>query len=1835
MKTRGNVYGSDNPIPLSPHWLLPKPGDKQPGDIVGIAIYFTSQRLSALLLSAGAVPFFYRAIDSIARLEVLQYFLLVLQENNFTLSPGYASHSDVAKSSGIGEEMHDSQKRKDIFRPSVLAMDSGRRDRWRDEERNTNSSIRRDRWRDGDKELGDTRKVDRWTDNSYARHFGEACRVPSERRTDFGTRETNQDQRHGSKWNTRWGPDDREADGLRDKWTDYSKDTDIHIDKGFSHLTQHAEDDREGDHYRPWKSNANNRGKVEPPHHPTSTPSKQGSTFVYGRGRGENGPPTFLHSRGRVGPGGSSMNSTIHSQSFGTVSEKSEIEHVVPSPFSYSRTKLLDVYRMTDMRSCQKMLDGVVPVPALTREEPSEPLAFSAPTPDELVILIGIDKGDIVSSGAPQVFKDGSIGRNSNDFGQARRANFGSREDMSLTATESEGENIGDSKGRHSNHSEGISSEKRWLSSRLDKKKWKPPREDGTGFRTDKVALSKESSLQGSSFAHLGTAWQSPSIGERTSTHLTSHDWTEIPTDVRPSTTDIGWLQPQNDMNNEKGAGLADLSYSKDGYKWQASEDLIIRRQPSAVLDRKQEAGKLSQPSPEDLLLYYKDPQGEIQGPFSGSDIIGWFESGYFGIDLQVRLANAPHDSPFSSLGDVMPHLQAKARPPPGFNALKQTEIVDGSSRSNFSAFGMLRASSGDVNMTKADQSYKQSSTAEAENRFLESLMSGNRSNMSSSSLEKFPFAEGKDMLEIILVVCPPVGVESADNPYLLAERMTLERQRSSTNAYPHWPGRDTAPIVPNSDIIQDSATPHSKLLSSIVDNACQQSPSQNLMSILQGMPDRCTSSFNDGVSGWPTFPVHGGFDPLKEKLDLHHGQNFCPQAAFGIQQQRLQPQNLPSLTNLLANNIDNSSGTLTPEKLLSSGISQDPHLLSLLQQQYLLQLHSQPPVPLQQMPLLDKLLLVKQQQKQEEQQQLLWQQQQLLSQVLSDHNPQQRFGDQSYGQLQASALLGGNASVDHPRFQPPHESSQIGLQRPVSNMQDEHISNLLNLPPSVYQEISHGVGSEASSVHLPHPMLGNIVHQKKVGLLIYQRKEHISQNSLRTNESVTVTTSKAAVEFVPLEAPGKSVEVESVDYENEVPVPDQVNEVKIHAAGALDITQADRKHCTEQTSMVKELKNVEVHEVKKASEKKSRKQRSTKAQPSDQVKGVSKTPSLQQSKPFETEVSNGADVKNDNQIAPRQLVHGTHLQESRESKYDAVTVEIVNAQQVENSSPAVAPQDGGESVDVKVDSRLVGSASQLNAHVHTGQRGWKPAPGFKPKSLLEIQQEEHRNVQTEMAISEISASVNSISLSTPWSGIVANTDYKTNVSNAELNIGKPENSISQKTKRSQLHDLLAEEVTEKSKQEDVEFPDSVSLAIMGVQSDLVDEDDFIEAKDTKKNRRKSAKAKGIGTKVSMSTASADVPVGSSPNEKGKGSRHVQQEKDVLPAVPSGPSLGDFVFWKDESVNPPPAPAWSTDSGKLPKPTSLRDILREQEKNISSAPQHQVIPTQKKSQPTQATRGSGPSWSLSGSSPAKAASPIQIVSHSSAQSKHKGDDDLFWGPLNQPKQEVKSYEIFSSLYYTALNQSVFPSLASQGSFGTKNTPVKGTFAGGSLSQQKTTSGRPAERTLLSSPASAQLSLKGKMGSMTKHSEANDFRAWCESESVRLIGTKDTSFLEFCLKQSRSEAEILLTQNLGSFDPDHKFIDKFLNYKELLPADVLEIAFQSQNDHKAPGFGAGDMNSDNAGIWDSDHGNVMASDGSKGGGKKKGKKGKKVSASVLGFNVVSNRIMMGEIQAVDD
>lgn len=905
-----------------------------------------------------------------------------------------------------------------------------------------------------------------------------------------------------------------------------------------------------------------------------------------------------------------------------------------------------------------------------------------------------------------------------------------------------------------------------------------------------------------------------------------------------------------------------------------------------------------------------------------------------------------------------------------------------------------------------------------------------------------------------------PAGIDSSNDPYLLAKRMTLERQKSLTNPYPYWPGRDAASMVSKTDIVSDSPSPHAKLPPSVTDSLRQPPNSQSaeLMSILQGLSDRSSSSMNNGVAGWKNFSVQGGLDPLQNKLDFHHAQSFPPQSAFGIQKQRLPSQN-PSLINLLGQTIDNSAGVSTSEKLLSSNLSQDPQLLNMLQQQYLLQAQSQAPVPAQQLLLLDKLLLLKQQQKQEEQQQLLRNQQQLLSQVLSEHHSHQLFNEQSYAQLQ-TAKPTGSVPADISRLQSSQELFQSGLQIPAPKMQDERTTDLLNLPPHVAQDLSHHAGSEASFVQLPHQMFNppkswnaNLPEQindicpkeslavSKVGesfpsvdavnnssqeSSLVQKPviasdsdapltdEKMREDTWKADETVGVATAEVTVESLPSEFPEISVVPSAVTCESSVPTPGIANDVKAQPDGAFDGPLVESKKSNYGPSMVTEVKSVEVREVKKASERKSRKQKSTKSHSSEQLKGVSKTSSLQQSKQSETEGPAG-DKKFEKNNGAGETHSGTSSQKKRESESVAIVAENTDAQHGKSLLPERISGNDVETVEIKGEAGYVGSVSMPGNQKQAGQRAWKPAPGFKPKSLLEIQQEEQRRVQAEMAVSEITTSVQSMNLSSPWAGVVVNSEPKVSkethkdVAVTGLNVEKPESSPNTKNKKSQLHDLLAEEVLAKSSEREVEAPNSIS-GLLGLQNttipaESIDDGSFIEAKETKKSRKKSAKAKGAGT--TKSSVTTDVPVGTSPIEKGKISRNVQ-EKEVLPAIPSGPSLGDFVLWKGESANSSSAPAWSTDSKKIAKPTSLRDIQKEQKK-VSSAQSQSQISTPQKGQPIQANEGAGLSRSVS-ASPSKAASTIQINSQAASQLKYKGDDDLFWGPIDQLKKETKQYD---------------------------------------------------------------------------------------------------------------------------------------------------------------------------------------------------------------------------------
>lgn len=826
-----------------------------------------------------------------------------------------------------------------------------------------------------------------------------------------------------------------------------------------------------------------------------------------------------------------------------------------------------------------------------------------------------------------------------------------------------------------------------------------------------------------------------------------------------------------------------------------------------------------------------------------------------------------------------------------------------------------------------------------------------------------------------------PMGPNSVDDPYVLAKRMTLERQRSLTNPYAAWPGRDAASMAD----ANDASLAHSKFPSSIAENVRVQHHPQNvdLLTVLQGLPDRSTSNANNAVGSWLNFSDQGRSDPFQDKLDPHQNQ-IPPQSAFGIQHPR-QPSQNPSVASILGHSMDNPANLLTAEKLLSSGLPQDPQVLNMLQQQYLLQqLQTQAPVPPQQLSALDKFLLLKQhQQKQEEQQQLIRQQQQLLSQVLSEHQ-NQRLGELP---LQTGSFATGKANVvDNTRFQQPHDLFHMSAQ--VPNMQDEHSNSAgYIVPPSVSQDLSSNIDLETSK-HLPHQIFAN------------DMKERIWDSSQKDQVS---SMPPGGLDMAPSSEEASKHHLEHASYHDEHHLEESISEKSrvgrekmavYKDANALAETPgsaSEEVHDTEQqkireSSLKKEVKSTEVREVKKSSEKKSRKQKSSKVS-TDPLKGM---PKSQQATSSESKLDTSP-VQGDAAAATSKI-----------EKVSAKDVDLLPGQNVVPDLK-LADRDG---VMTETYGQPGQVAMQMNDQTMASQRAWKPAPGFKPKSFLEIQQEEQRRAREEMTLSEISTPVSSMSIPSPWAGVVVNPDQKVSSesrpdsANTVVNSAKSDSSLIPKSKNNHDDLFWDSSVAKLGEREKVVLESTPVVPFASITSSNNDDNDFISAKDSKKNRKKAAKAKNGGSKVAPAAA-----IDSSPADKVKPNRQVQQEKEVLPAVPSGPSLGDFVLWKEEPASPSPAPAWSTDSGKPNKTTSLRDILKEQGKKGSSSQPIQTLLPQKPAT-NQSARGSAPSWSLS-TSPAKA--PAMQINSQASQRKQNVEDDLFWGPVEQSKPDGKQY----------------------------------------------------------------------------------------------------------------------------------------------------------------------------------------------------------------------------------
>ncbi|XP_077250404.1 uncharacterized protein LOC143889895 [Tasmannia lanceolata] len=510
----------------------------------------------------------------------------------------------------------DGSQDKKEWRRNVPEIESSRR--WREEERETGILGRRDR-RKEDRE-NEYRKNDR-------RETTETRALPSsDRWHDAGSRNSGHETRRDSKWSSRWGPDDKEKDSKTDKRMDVEKD-DAHNEKQSFVGSNRVASDRETDARDKWRPRHLQGG-----HSAGSAVYRAAPGFGLERGRTEGSNLGFAPGRGRSNIIGSlSLSRQSSASPIGASSaEKSELGQgksgISGGMFCYPRGKLLDIYRKHKLfPSFDTIPDGLEEVSQITQLHSTEPLAFVSPDAEEEAVLEDIWTGKIISSAVFHNSTRHKMGRvNGNDTGVG---------DMSLTDTMNllDGKERGINLERRENNVEdligGMNSDGLTLVS-----------------KGNNIDIIGESGFDQVDSGHKldETSVVSGDVKVEISDFLKHPKFKAIePT----SSLDIHTKLPDDSNFLSDLRSLQEIPSNKQ-YVESNGEVKLSERVPL----------------PEELSLFYRDPQGEIQGPFLGVDIISWFEQGFFGTDLPVCLSDAPEGTPFQELGIVMPHLNLKAQ---------------------------------------------------------------------------------------------------------------------------------------------------------------------------------------------------------------------------------------------------------------------------------------------------------------------------------------------------------------------------------------------------------------------------------------------------------------------------------------------------------------------------------------------------------------------------------------------------------------------------------------------------------------------------------------------------------------------------------------------------------------------------------------------------------------------------------------------------------------------------------------------------------------------------------------------------------------------------------------------------------------------------------------------------------------------------------------------------------------------------------------------------------------------------------------------------------------------
>ncbi|XP_049402962.1 protein ESSENTIAL FOR POTEXVIRUS ACCUMULATION 1-like isoform X1 [Solanum stenotomum] len=506
--------------------------------------------------------------------------------------------------------------------PSSLSLgssvDSSQKEAWRtdvpddkkDWRRTTVETESSRRWREEERETGLLGRRERRKTDRRAEH-------------DVNNRNSGLDTRRDNKWSSRWGPDDKEKENRSEKRIDVDKE-DVHND-GQTFVANRTVSERESDSRDKWRPRYKMEGNSAAPSSYRAAPG-----FGQERGKVEGSNVGFNLGRGRstgtiIRP---SSGGAIGASPFeNSVAGKSRISTGI---FSYPRGKTLDIYRRQKLGSSLcSMPENMEEAPPVTQVIAIEPLAFVVPDAEEEAVLNDIWKGKITGGGVSHnSFRKGQSMDNVTETGDTEPNNTKMGAPFADVTEETVDRLLKTS----------IGVEEANTYSFVYENGVKVKCDGGDNHEGLKDNVSEAIAADGSLFTRKRT-------DNSDCLNYISGSQSDISVQSLP---DSGVTRTPIFENNQHVAFDGSLKVSDD------SNSVFVKSSSEIYWNNLLGRGI----PPEELSLYYRDPQGEIQGPFLGADIISWFDQGFFGMDLLVRLEDAPEDSPFFELCDVMPHLK-------------------------------------------------------------------------------------------------------------------------------------------------------------------------------------------------------------------------------------------------------------------------------------------------------------------------------------------------------------------------------------------------------------------------------------------------------------------------------------------------------------------------------------------------------------------------------------------------------------------------------------------------------------------------------------------------------------------------------------------------------------------------------------------------------------------------------------------------------------------------------------------------------------------------------------------------------------------------------------------------------------------------------------------------------------------------------------------------------------------------------------------------------------------------------------------------------------------------